>query len=1138
MKLLNRISLLQFFLYEREDLDVGRNTAFLGPNGTGKTCLLDAVQTVMLGADTQRVHFNAQADGKRRDRSLRSYCLGIYDQSEHGRCRDISNTYISLVFRDEDTGEVVTAGVALSARVDAVEHSFHGLYILPGVDLTSADLVEALPDGQVRVLPWKDAQYRLKALVDEAGSTRTSLITQNREEFVRKLLIDHLAAPGDKPNPLMFRNAFQRSLQLKVMDDLSTALRDNLIQASPTNIREFKVGLDQFRKMRELVLRIREQIESAQAVGREYVKVKTQRTRQANLLSLAATVEVEAAGSESAHQQDQLVELEARMTGAKAEGQRAKAELERATHADRQAREDRARDLGYQNRAEVTGQLHEREKAARLANDTLSNELNGMLRAVASASRQAALKADNAQFELAGTHISRALGQLEARSLPQDEDINALAQAVARAAHLSGRATHTLDVAHQELSAEADAARRALARTTQGLSRLADPVDLVQRRLQEANIEAIPVCDLVQVSESRWQAAMEAYLGLNAQALLVKRDDEERAVRVYRQMKKNLPIYGAKIAAPSRLRHWRAQEPGLLAASLIEGSNADAVAYLRGELGQVECVETEAQLLASRRAITDDGMVAGGGGIDRRRLPVDLQIGRQDRQASRQLAEQQYRQLSEQLEQSNRVLTAHRQATQALSTYGSAEAITQRLTGLTIVLQTQWADLDDVQQRLAASTSSEVASLDERVRLTELALNKANEQALYWSNELVRVELLQDQATRALATAEQMLRTAREREKASWQDPLYDSAEVDRLREKLEQHYAEAAPSVLVDHCRARAQQLGDKAQQAEVEAGTLLSRYRIEFSVNADIAGDWVSRAAFIKQEEERLVTLTLAEKEAEAEQALKAAERVFRTDVVQSLLAGFDRVKEQISALNQVLKKAPEFSNRERYFFRHHVVDAYRPLYEFLQRLKEVDQQDAIWEKAEGLPPEFRELIEADASSPLLQDSSPLQDYRRFFSFDIDILRDGESIGVLSKRFGPGSGGEHRTPLYVIFGAALAAAYGNLHGRNAGGGLMLLDEAFDKMDATNVRAVADYLNTLGLQLLMAGPETDQPKLSGFLDVYYDMARHGSRTIHLERYTLSAAARELLASDNPLYHPDLILREMQRLHGNQGAPG
>ncbi len=33
---------------------------------------------------------------------------------------------------------------------------------------------------------------------------------------------------------------------------------------------------------------------------------------------------------------------------------------------------------------------------------------------------------------------------------------------------------------------------------------------------------------------------------------------------------------------------------------------------------------------------------------------------------------------------------------------------------------------------------------------------------------------------------------------------------------------------------------------------------------------------------------------------------------------------------------------------------------------------------------------------------------------------------IGTLSERMRSGSGGEHRAPLYVIAGAALAAAYG----------------------------------------------------------------------------------------------------------------
>lgn len=55
----------------------------------------------------------------------------------------------------------------------------------------------------------------------------------------------------------------------------------------------------------------------------------------------------------------------------------------------------------------------------------------------------------------------------------------------------------------------------------------------------------------------------------------------------------------------------------------------------------------------------------------------------------------------------------------------------------------------------------------------------------------------------------------------------------------------------------------------------------------------------------------------------------------------------------------------------------------------------------------------------------SSPLDDYREFFEFDIEIRREDpitkelKSVGLLSKRLGAGSGGEHRAPLYVIAGA-----------------------------------------------------------------------------------------------------------------------
>ena len=154
------------------------------------------------------------------------------------------------------------------------------------------------------------------------------------------------------------------------------------------------------------------------------------------------------------------------------------------------------------------------------------------------------------------------------------------------------------------------------------------------------------------------------------------------------------------------------------------------------------------------------------------------------------------------------------------------------------------------------------------------------------------------------------------------------------------------------------------------------------------------------------------------------------------------------------------------------------------------------------------------------------------------MEILGSEGPIGLLSKRLGPGSGGEHRTPLYVIFGAALAAAYGKSRGSQARGGIMLLDEAFEKMDAQNVRATADYLNALGLQLVMAGPEADQAKMSSFLDVYYDMARYGSRTVQLTKNVVLDEARKLLESDNYLLNPSLLDQAMQKIAETEHVAG
>ncbi len=153
MQLLERVHLVQFFLFEAQSLALDPTSAIIAPNGAGKSALLDALQIVLLGGDRRHIRFNAQAGGSHRARTIRDYCLGVFRSGEDGRKRRTATSYISLVFRDQETGEPLTAGIALGASVDEPEHRVHGLYLLPGVALELDEHLERLK-GKELPLAW------------------------------------------------------------------------------------------------------------------------------------------------------------------------------------------------------------------------------------------------------------------------------------------------------------------------------------------------------------------------------------------------------------------------------------------------------------------------------------------------------------------------------------------------------------------------------------------------------------------------------------------------------------------------------------------------------------------------------------------------------------------------------------------------------------------------------------------------------------------------------------------------------------------------------------------------------------------------------------------------------------------------
>ena len=779
---------------------------------------------------------------------------------------------------------------------------------------------------------------------------------------------------------------------------------------------------------------------------------------------------------------------------------------------------------------------------ARLASISSSQAAKPALSRWFSAGKLPTMADHQGEFENTVNQLLELQRQAGALRVPEPTAIQSAMQSMARVRGLVSKALSMAERDAEKSKDDLSDAKTAWERTQRGLAPVRREVLALQRLLADAGIAANPICDLVKITDPQWQPALEAYLGIHADALLLPEAGELDAIRTYKEHKEARSIFRVKLALPSRGRPWIAKAGGKFAAQLIEGDDKAAVRYLQGELGQLSLANGAEQLQTGGKAISSDGMVSSGGGVERMRLPARdaLLIGRGDSDVQRRIAQAAYDQAKDASLHADARVKLIAPVEQRLALFADIDTTYPRMETLFTASATGSRELSELHEALIATQSDRLTGLSANFEVASKQLVDADttENRLIGLQSKLETEL--ENTQRRVGNLVQRQSLAAADETKARQHPLYNANEVQRHRERYDERHGENWQELL-GSLHTSIHNADKAATHHDREAWEKFSLYLRDFQLqNIDIASSqWERAYKFILEDKHRLEDLELADQQAKSQEAYEAAVKVFRTDVAQTLLEGFEAIEEQINGLNEVLKHAPEFSNGERYRFKYAPVEQHRALYDFLKRVREHgDAEEDIFGGAGKVPEEFKALVEGDASSELLQETSPLNDHRRFFSYDVEIFTQNKSIDLLSKRLGPGSGGEHRTPLYVIFGAALAAAFGKARGSQAGGGIMLLDEAFEKMDAQNVRATADYLNALGLQLVMAGPETDQAKMSSFLDIYYDMARYGSRTVQLTRNIVLDEARELLQSDNYLLHPELLEQTMIKIAETEHAAG
>lgn len=1133
MKTLEQIKVVQFFLFEQQVIQLEEITGIFGPNGSGKSSLLDAVQIAMFGANNRLCALNAQADEQATTRSLRAYCLGQYGESPEHRARDNATTYITLIWRDTETGAPLSMGVCLYASADRDGHDVLGRYILPEIELSMGDHLEVV-DGEERPRAW--ATFRHQLIARSKVSGHDPLYTDS-ERYIRAALLA-LRGSGSAPVPDAFTRAFRFALRMRFDKSVDQIVRNDVLEARPTNIKKFKEVTESFRRLAEMVTQVEAKIADGKLVCAEYDKAthESQRAVTWNALSRIAMAEVSNENLAQANMariraEDAVQACEIRKTALESEANMAKI-------AETRAREQREAHVAHKDYGALQTAIQTAESRIQAQRTEIANNVQLVRRVLSDAAHSDLLKIQASKLQESVSMLDQLKGSVGNGTVTRDDIVTTLRPACKVAKLAFDELFSQGGTLQQNLKDAREAeqqARENMVRVRAGRAPLSRDTQRLLIELANHGVHATPVCDLVHIADPQWQPVIEAYLRRNMEALLVSTEQEQNAFRIYRSLTGPQAVYGAKIAMESRQTISKRFEQGSVA-ELIEGNNLAAVAYLQRQFGDLHCADSDKEALAGQRTLTKDGMLVSGGEIERLRpvSPSQFQIGAGS--------------------------TQHRSAVQgelerAQKKVRELESLELELNGLVAALQ-QVAHEETVLKFVDNAWNAMKEAQHEVVNKTELLKDAAD-------HDYVRLGEKEKEARQRATLAEERLREVieeiggiketlkqcknrEEAAKASAEaahieatqtrqhpevDKDFEARQWDVLLEKYDCAYSAMVQYAQEQQvaCRRRM----DKAITAGTGAlGTFLEKYREH--APQEIITDWLKAKQWLKDLVKRLNDTQLVPFKADMDAAYRTSQETFRNDVAIALNNNLEWLDETMERLNAVLRECPTFSNGERYRFRRVARPQLEPLLRFVKNVAAYGPANDLLGGPGELPEEFRSLLEDKIAPGVTGVRSPLDDYREFFEFDIEILREDpltkttKVVGHLSKRLGPGSGGEHRAPLYVIAGAALASAYRLDSGHEAGLRLMLLDEAFNKMDPTNIIATMRYLEELGLQVFMASPGENLGILTAFLHHYYDILRDiDNNALMIEGRKVLPETRALFRTDLPEFNPELIEQEI-----------
>ena len=1139
-KAITRICLNNWHYIDAKILELNENINFFtGHSGSGKSTVIDAMQIVLYANTDGRGFFNkAAADDS--DRSLIEYLRGMINIKENGQAEYKRNANFSttIVLELTQTLSRDRECVGVVFDVDVATNEYNRLFFW---------FRGELPDHGFRTAGRVMTISEVREWIQRTYEKEDYFYTANNERFRRNLYDIYLGGLDEEKFPRLFKRAIPFRMNIKLED----FVKEYICMEQDIHIEDMQESVVLYGRMRRKIKDTREELEQLNKIEEQYGKYR-------NLLKGAEELRYRRDSLSIKRLEQNVTELMAKAELHKedvAKQEESLEKLERLKEACKEHYDEINRQIAGSGYVELEAQKQSLQEHTQLLSRSCKKweEMVEGLKAwekQEEASNQ--ILWDIEAFrkkQITGEELDRlkkSLSQVREEAEKQRQELGAEKKSLQK----------------EEKQLEQDLSLLRLGKKAYP-KELEQAQSMIRRGLYEKTGKDIPVrilADLLDIPNEKWRNAIEGFLGKNKLTLIVEPEYVKDALEIYEAQKDKITSYISLVDTERVLKEFgKASTVGHLgrkaligqktenakeekakeekdqqskeytedAESFRPGSLAEEVdasedyvrAYIAFLLGGVEKCESMEALRRSRVGVTADCLLYSG--YQLRRLNPENYTRRA------YIGEKSMR--GRQKELTNRLSKIQRK----LEALSGEQQLLEELLGLESIKEDTaeilgWkADMEEIQQK-----EKQLKALEERLsevgagtveRLKE-ELRKALEKLKDLDRQTDDIKLsIHDNKALAQQLTQESIRGNEELTTMQRQfhgQPGQQEAFEAYLLKIKNPDYPRLLQQTMGQIQRLQEQAAKEKEDLVELRSEYLKLHPGRGFSTVRDDNDEYREL-----MEELRCDSLLVYEKKA-AQQARVAVEH-FKEDFVYKIRSAIKEAYVRRDELNRIIRSLN--FGKDRYQFKiTRNKGIYGEYYDmFMDETLEIDPAslgDGISHQMNMFSMEhenkygtlMNDLISifipdedagAKEAEEALQNMERYADYRTYLSFEMEQIVEGEEKLVigLSKMIKKNSGGEGQNPLYVALLASFAQAYhinqspGQL--RRPTIRLVVLDEAFSKMDAEKVASCIQLIRGLGFQAIISATNDKIQNYLENVDKTFVYANPNKKNISIQEF-------------------------------------